>query len=521
MNKREIVKAFNPTLDEKSLDLVEKLSISELNTLKGLDLLHNVEKYIIDGTASIKNRVEELNTKINTSLFGNKKFINESYAFEIPLNEKYFISPERVQFKKNILTTKLSPDGTKKKIDLNATNITSRRNTDFKLIDKILTIEKNEEHSYQELEIHLPKNISSGYLYIEFDKYDNISILNKFGRELVDKTITNKINQIISKDSQSIILRFHTNKNKSFIIKNFYVTEESFSLVSEIETKPIRIGYRLNQIGINTCDNYSESSINIDYQISINGKEYRQIRPVNKQKNLDLNSILTVDTEEHYYELKDYSIIHDEMLFHTTEFEVPDINITKSFNFKLGVDEGLIRGRDIHLKTYKDEYIVLHKDDTLSLNGATIVSPEDNYKLKLTKGFNVLSVPQLLLKESENFMNKSHIRISSDYDTMTYINTLDGLEYNKLIDFNPNIKDKNSLIYQLITKGDIFLEPVKTEKKSINNVLYVKKENRLKNLHLFVKSKSLRVETVQLKIRLESANKDNPAYISSLTIRGV
>lgn len=71
MNKREIVKAFNPTLDEKSLDLVEKLSISELNTLKGLDLLHSLEKYIIDGTASIKNRIEELNTKINTSLFGN------------------------------------------------------------------------------------------------------------------------------------------------------------------------------------------------------------------------------------------------------------------------------------------------------------------------------------------------------------------------------------------------------------------------------------------------------------------
>lgn len=521
MNKKEIIKVFNPGLDEKSLDLVDKLSISELNSMKGLELLHNLEEYIIKGTASIKNRIEEVNIKINTALFGNKKFINESYAFEIPLNEKYFINPEKVQFKDNILTTKLSQDGTKKKTELSTLNITSRRNTDFKLIDKVLTIEKNEEHSYQELEIHVPKNITSGYLYIEFDKYDNISVLNKFGRELVDKTITNKINQIINKDSQSIVLRFHTNRNKSFIIKNFYITEESFSLVSEIETKPINIGYRLSQIGINTCDNYSDSSINIEYQVSVNGQEYKKIRPLNKQKNLDLNSILTVDTEEHYYELKDYSIIHNEMLFHTTAFEVPDINIIRGFNFKLGVDEGLVRGRDIHLKTYKDEYIILHKDDNIILNGQPITVPEDNYKLKLNKGFNTLSIPSSLLKETENFMNKSNIRISSDFSTMTYINTLDGLEYNKLIDFNPNVKDKNSLIYQLVTKGDIFLEPVKAEKKSVNNVLYIKKENRLKNIHLFVKNKSLRVNTIQLKIKLEATNKNNPAYISSLTIRGV
>ena len=34
---------------------------------------------------------------------------------------------------------------------------------------------------------------------------------------------------------------------------------------------------------------------------------------------------------------------------------------------------------------------------------------------------------------------------------------------------NPNIKEKNSLIYQLITKGDIFLEPTEAKKVSVNN----------------------------------------------------
>lgn len=520
MKRKDIVKAFNPDIDDKSLQLIDELSMSEINAINSRKMLHELENYIIDNMSIIKNRIEDVNIKINTALFGNKKFINESYAFEVPLNENYFLDPKRVQFKENILTTKMSQDGTQNKHDLNIMNITSKRKTDFKLLGNTLYIEKNTEHSYQELEIHIPKHVLSGYLYIKFNKYDNISVLDKFGREITDKSITNEIHQVISKDTQSIILRFHNNKDKSFVLESFYVTEENFSLVSEVETKPIRIGHHLSQIGINTCDNYSDENINISYKISINGGAYKEIRPLNKQKNLELKSILSVDTEEHYYELSDYSLVHDEMLFHVDSITLPDINIIRAFNYKLGVDEGLVRGRTIYFRSLGESTLTLHKGDELELNGTKIVAPEDNFKITLNPGFNTIVAKSHLLRESENLLFKTDIKISEDYKTMSYTNTLDNKQYNKLIDFNPNKKNQNSLIYQLITQGEIYLEPVSASKKYVNNTLYITKESRLKNLHIFVKSKVLRVDTVQLKIKLESSNKNNPAYISSLFIRG-
>ena len=507
MKKKNIIKAFT-SLDPQSLELVDKLATSEENAIKGYNNVHELESFILEGMTRIKNKAEELTIKVNTALFGNKKFINESYAFEIPLKEEYFNTPERVSFKDNILTTRVIQDGTKSKMELSPLNLTSRRNTDFRFVGNTLYLKKNEEHSYQELEIRIPKD-TSGYLYLEFNRYDNISILDRYGRELVDKTITNKIHHVVTRDTGSVILRFHTNMDKSFLINHFYITKENFSRMSEVETKPIRIGYNLSQIGINTCDNYSES--NIDYHISINGGEYQRIRPLNKQKNLNLESILSVDRKEHYYHLREYAFHNDKMLFSTNTLEAPDVTITRAFNFKLGVDEGLVRGRTMYVALRESYDLIVHKDDTLKVNGVTIVAPKDNYTITLNKGFNTIEGD---IRDVENFLGKSEISISDNI--LSY--TQGGKKYNKLIDFNPNLKEKNSLIYQLITKGDIFLEPIEAKKYHVNNVLFIEKENLLKQLHLFVKNNVLKVDTIQLKIKLEAEN--NPAYISSLTVRG-
>lgn len=510
---KEIIRAFNPSLDEDSLNLVQTVYECETNARLGRELLQRLEQEIIRGNSDIKRRCEELQVKLNTALFGNKKFINESYAFEIPLTEHYFKEPERVHFKDNTLTTKLSQDGTKSKIDLKPTNIVSRKGTDFKFIGKSLHLEKNPSHAYQELEVILPKEVVSGHLYIRLDKYDNISVLNTYGRELLDKTITNTVSQVITKDTKSVILRFHNNKKKTFVLEDFYVTKENFSLVSEVESKPIKIGYTLSQIGINTCDNYSDDSIDISYKLSVNGGEYKEIRPLNKQKNINLNSILSVDTQEHYFELTDFSTIHDKFLFHTESITIPEFEVIRGFNLKLGVDEGLIRNRPIYLNCKEDTSIILHTDEKIEINNTEIQATKDNTEVPLKKGFNKIVAN---FQETENLLGKTDISISEG--VMTY--TLKGKKYNKLIDFNPNVKGKSSLVYQLITKGDIYLEPTKVTKRYVNNVLYLEKEHRLKNLHLFVKSKSLFVDTVQLKISLKSDSKNNPAFISSLTIRG-
>lgn len=520
MNKRNIVKAFNPSLDKYNLALINEMSLSENNSFRGKELVSSIEKLIIDKTADLKNKLEVLSIKTNSALFGSKKFINESYAFEIPLTKDYFLHPERAEFKDNILTTKLSTDGSTDKIHLNVAHLTSRRGTDFKLVGNTLSIEKNPVHNYQEIEVHIPKEIISGYLHLNLDKYDNISVLDRYGRELVDKHITKEITHVVTNETKSLVFRFHTNKTKSFNILDLHITKENFSLYTEIETKPIRIGHTLSQLAINTCDNYSDNNINIQYHMSINGEEYKEIRPLNKQKNLHLNSILSVDTNESYYHLTEYTTVHNKMLFVTDDIPSTDMHIKRAFKYKLGVDEGLIRGRVIHLYAEKDAPIILHKDDSITVNDKLIVASKDNTEIILKKGFNSISVKESLLKEQENLLNKTNIKISEDYKSISYTNTIDGKTYTKLIDFNPNTKDKNSLAYQLITLGDIYLEPITAIKVSVNNTLYIEKDSLLDGIHLFIKNRLLRVDTVQLKMKLESTSKSNPAYISSLTIRG-
>ena len=137
----------------------------------------------------LKDKLEKCSIEVNTALFGDKKFINESYAYEIPIQKEYFENNENVKFEDNILTNTNIKSSKDKRINLSINNITSRKNTSFKFTNKTLYIEKNELHNYQEIQLHIPKNIISGLLHIQFSKYDNITLLNKFGRELVPKTI--------------------------------------------------------------------------------------------------------------------------------------------------------------------------------------------------------------------------------------------------------------------------------------------------------------------------------------------
>jgi hypothetical protein len=84
-----------------------------------------MNNYIKTKLSELNNKIIETDMKINSAIFGDKKFVNESYAFDIPLEENYFINPESMTFEDGILTNKVNKTSQTEKITLDVKNITS------------------------------------------------------------------------------------------------------------------------------------------------------------------------------------------------------------------------------------------------------------------------------------------------------------------------------------------------------------------------------------------------------------
>ena len=108
MKKSLIISKFNNELDEEELE-----SIDLFNYIEEKNKFHNSEitklnDYIKTKLSELNNKIIETDMKINSAIFGDKKFVNESYAFDIPLEENYFINPESMTFEDGILTNKVN-----------------------------------------------------------------------------------------------------------------------------------------------------------------------------------------------------------------------------------------------------------------------------------------------------------------------------------------------------------------------------------------------------------------------------
>ena len=509
MKKSEIIAKFNPELSATDLDSIEDFSRLEKRILKQTEKVANLDRSIIKHSNELKQRINELGIKINAALFGSKKFINESYAFEIPIQDVYFEPNSATLFKDGILTTQSEVFKEDNQRELNITNISSRKNTDFKFISNTLFIEENSYYNYQELELKLPKNLIAGFLYIEFDTYNNISVLNSFGKEVAPKKITNFIKHPVSIKNKSIILRFNNNTKKKIKILDFFVTEENFRLSSEIITKPIAIGRSLSQIGLNTCDNYSSEDIDISYQISINEKEFADIRPLNKQKNLNINSIIATDPDLKVYKLSNSIINENRHLFLIDDFESKSFNLIDSFEFKLGEELGVVdTTKDIYINIKKDRNLFITKNTYIIINGKRVDGGAEGLTYTLKKGL-------VRLQTTLEIWNQRHNVLETD------ILEVEGSSV-KIRDKHGNINTviiEKSLFYQLY-KEDIYSNKLSTNINFINNRILLSKESE-NQAYVFIKEKTNFVNTIRLKILLKTNNKNIPPYISSLTLRGI
>lgn len=516
MNKANIIKSFNPRLTTESKEIIDSFVSIEERISNQKDLLQELNYFLLEKQSKLKNELEEAELKINSALFGDKKFTTETFSLDLPIKEEYF-SSENISITNGIITPKRKLSSILNRRNLNLASIVSRRETDFKILDGKLYIDKNQYFPYQELEVRLPKEVSSGFLYLTLDKFDKIAVLDKFGRELEDTSITNSITVPISHNTSSIVLRFTVNKPKVFSVKDLYVAESSFEQTTEIETKNILINQYLKEIGLNTCDNYSDKNINMKYYISINNEDYREIRPLNKQKNLSINSILSTSTDLIQENLENSITTDLGSMYLLDSLDNTEFHIQKGFKYKLGVNKGLIQKEKIHLYTKEQVTFIINEDQSFKLNNEQITPNKDNQQITLKPGFNTLEIDPLLWNQTIDLLKYKIKKVEND--SVLLEDVLNGGLLTKQSS-DPTKKDSFSLFLQLVDKVEIFTDEYKPEEVYINNVKYIKKESP-SNTFIFIKYKMRLVETIKIKIQMNTEDPKVPAYISSLTIRGV
>ena len=195
------------------------------------------------------------------------------------------------------------------------------------------------------------------------------------------------------------------------------------------------------------------------------------------------------------------------------ELDNLDFNIIKSFKYKLGDNIGSIQGKTIFINIEEDITIYLNFNEKIVLNDKIITATDNNFPIVLSKGFNKLDVSSVIWNQRIDLLNKQIISIEDN--KIKYLNLITK----EIITFT--IPDnETSLFKQLILKANIYLDKVESKFFIKNNGLFILKEVP-NNLYIFVKYNNRLVNTIQLKINMKTLDKNIPAYISNLIIRGV
>lgn len=508
MNISEVIKQFQPDLTKESKAILDLFYNLKARSDKNNKAVERVLDKIALKQSQLDIKIDKTAEAVRLALFGDKKFLSETLSLEIPMEPQWF-SEGAFAITNGVLTPKpqFGSDVNKKLIDLRT--LTSRKETDFSITEDRVFIHKNVRYPYQELEIHLPA--SEGILYIAFDKPEKLSVLDRYGKELLDTAIRDSIALPVTLNSRSVVIRFEVNVNKSLKVKDLYIAEQAYQESAIVETKLIAVGQWLRQIAINTCDNYSDPSLDMSYQISINEGPFRDIRPLNKQKGVDIPSVLYIDGATHRISLVDSIQTDLGSAFTLDGLDSQDFIIDSAFRSKLGHDIGYPLGgsQSFQVSFWLEEVsnIKLTPGRALRANGELLEASTSEKVVKLKKGLNTLELTPLTWNQQENLLEWGVERLEGN--TLHLKSRKDGSLATK------QVIPEESIFLQLIGKTrDFYMDKYEPEVISIGKQRYILRDSH-KDCHLLIRYKTRYVESVKVRVGL-----DKKSYITSMMIRG-
>ena len=518
--------------------------LSNINN-KNSERIEGIKSVIQTKLLEVRRNLENCKLKVQEALLSERKLIGESYTAVLPLDKDY-ISKSTTALVENNMTLGVGYESeltSENLLNLDTLYIGAQEETVLKIESETLNsyplklkLNKNFYNNYQQIKITLPRITQTGILYLEFDKQEAFSILNRDGYEIIPKHISNTVKFPVNNDSRSFSIRLLENTDREIIVKALYFTEQIYNTTTVYESTIMSVEEDLSLLSVQTCDNYTDKNVNIKYEISVNEREYEEFRPNGKLKGNLTQSIIKASILNYENTIKLSNPILDNGVykFYTNELINSEIKV-KAFSWKFKEDFNSVESfvQDSHNHTselFYNMFFVVKEDIKVVLN--SILEFYDNGKLikketegdvyTLKRGIHKIRVLKTLWKETVDLNKFSIFSILENKLTVIERET----EEKKTIDFiyNPSedLVQSTSLYLQIFNKKvDIYLTEEKLNKKLDNAfVEYFFKSNPYP-LYVISESVQTRVNTIQIRATMTSLDKVTCPYISNITIRGI
>lgn len=518
--------------------------LSNINN-KNSERIEGIKSVIQTKLLEVRRNLENCKLKVQEALLSERKLIGESYTAVLPLDKDY-ISKNTTALVENNMTLGVGYESeltSENLLNLDTLYIGAQEETVLKIESETLNsyplklkLNKNFYNNYQQIKITLPRITQTGILYLEFDKQEAFSILNRDGYEIIPKHISNTVKFPVNNDSRSFSIRLLENIDREVIVKALYFTEQIYNTTTVYESTIMSVEEDLSLLSVQTCDNYTDKNVNIKYEISVNEREYEEFRPNGKLKENLTQSIIKASILNYENTIKLSNPILDNGVykFYTNELINSEIKV-KAFSWKFKEDFNSVESfvQDSHNHTselFYNMFFVVKEDIKVVLN--SILEFYDNGKLikketegdvyTLKRGIHKIRVLKTLWKETVDLNKFSIFSILENKLTVIERET----EEKKTIDFiyNPSedLVQSTSLYLQIFNKKvDIYLTEEKLNKKLDNAfVEYFFKSNPYP-LYVISESVQTRVNTIQIRATMTSLDKVTCPYISNITIRGI
>ena len=534
------------------------------------DRIDEVRALVQDRVIDLRQRLESCKLNVKQALVAERSLIGESYTAIVPLEKEYASKNTTAVIKDGIIFGSgfiSEPSGTEL-LKLDTVYMSGQEDTEFKIISEQnkyplkLRLKKNYYSNYQQIKINLPQITQSGILFIEFDSTETVSILNKDGYEIISKYITDKVEFPVNNESRSFSLRLLDNSAREIKIKALYFTENIYNTQTTFETVPFAVDANLTFLSVQTCDNYTDKNINIKYEISINSEPYEEFRPNGKLKDSLRQSIIKTSkfNVENMLKISEPVLDGGVFKFYTEDLVSSEVKF-RALSWKLGEDFQSIENflepegasflydesyrplrtdgvsflhKDKLLLTGKKDmlinmFLVVREEFELILNDLMVLEidgfkvsketvPEGKYILK--RGVRNISVSETLWKEVVD-LNKYYIESIAD----GFITVVDRTTGEKLVEefyYDPKENAFTSLYLQIFDKKvDVYLREESLKRKYDNNyVEYFYKDDPYP-IYVLTEATAIQVESVQLRVTMNSLDEVTCPFISNITIRGI
>lgn len=481
--------------DRKSVERYYEKKLDNIisNNKEIEDTNNKLTELLSKDLSEMEYKISKIVNKIRGAILVERKTTSTIYSTIIPITKQYTNENKTTAIIKDDVIFGISDT----KIDKEYINILNINNISF----KNLNIKKLNKTKLEDLVI---SNLNHNTLAFEFT-INLTNLVNNNSALILDlkdyailevyinnsmykeKTLTNYLSIPIDSTTNTVTIRSYPTIHKStdLHINLLGITEFIYQDETVFETKDIAINESFSNMILDTCDNNSDTNIDIKYYIAINGKEYERINTTHSFKNKD-NTIQSVIGLSKDSELSLLQISGTKRSEGDIQYVLPD-ETQNYINYELEV---YLRNTN---KIKKQTLWLLSSQDTIL------------FKSYLTEG--KVFLDDIEITEDDFLIPKG----------LRKITLIDNYNYNYLekVLGETNIFS-NKILKPVLKKNDF-------KYVSLNSVELLESNNSIDIEDIYIKNlkRQVYVSTIKLKAELNSIDKKTVPYISRFLIRGI